>query len=98
MLCLECATRSPRPRVRQTHIGTTSEGARRLRSLVCAGCGSLLPLTDSADGLLCKLVQLDRFGLGAFAAPLLRHDRQLQLEVARAPSSVSTASAAETNS
>lgn len=75
MLCLECATRSPRPRTRHTLGNPSLEGLSRLRSLVCSGCGSLLPLIDSTDGLLSKLVQLDRFGLGAFAAPLLQHGR-----------------------
>ena len=75
MLCLECATRTPRPRTRQLIEGPPREGLNRLRSLVCAGCGSLLPLSDTTEGLLSKLVQLDRFGLGAFAAPLLQHGR-----------------------
>jgi hypothetical protein len=77
MLCLECATRSPRPRVRYLENPVVQEGMCRLRSVVCSGCGSLLPLTDSADGLLSKLVQLDRFGLGAFAAPLLRRYQRI---------------------
>jgi hypothetical protein len=77
MLCLECATRAPKPRSRHFVESPPLEGLSRLRSLVCSGCGSLLPLTDSADGLISKLVQLDRFGLGAFAAPLLRHGRTI---------------------
>ena len=79
MLCLECATRSPQPRIRYVHGDPPLEGLNRLRSLVCAGCGSLLPLTDATDGLLSKLVQLDRFGLGAYAAPLLKHAGALHL-------------------
>ena len=79
MLCLKCATRSPRPRVRYLKSPHGLEGVSRLRSLVCAGCGSLLPLTDSTDGLLSKLMQLDRFGLGAFAAPLLGADKALSV-------------------
>jgi hypothetical protein len=75
MLCLECATRSPRPRIRHVHEPPALEGLSRLRSLVCSGCGTLLPLTDSAEGLLTKLIQLDRFGLGAFAEPLLKCSR-----------------------
>ena len=75
MLCLECATRAPRPRSRHVLTDPPLDGMTRLRSLVCSGCGSLLPLTDSADGLLSTLMQLDRFGLGAFAAPLLQHGR-----------------------
>lgn len=75
MLCLECATRSPRPRIRHVSDSEAVPGRGRLASLVCSACGGLLPLTDSTDGLLSKLVQLDRFGLGAFAAPLLRHTR-----------------------
>ena len=77
MLCLECATRSPLPRVRLAPSSASSDSLSKLRSLVCASCGSLLPLTDSTDGLLFKLVQLDRFGLGAFAAPLLRQQRPI---------------------
>lgn len=72
MLCLECSTRSPRPRVRHVGDGESEDGLNRLRSLVCAACGSVLPLTDATDGLVSKLIQLDRFGLGAFAAPLLQ--------------------------
>lgn len=79
MLCLQCATRSPRPKARHLKSPLGVDGVSRLRSLVCAGCGSLLPLTDSTEGLLSKLIQLDRFGLGAFAAPLLRSDRALPL-------------------
>lgn len=78
MLCLECATRSPLPRVRHLRETVPSlEGLTRIRSLVCSGCGGLLPLTDSTDGLLSKLIQLDRFGLGAFAGPLLHDNRSV---------------------
>lgn len=79
MLCLECATRAPRPRTRHLLEDPPLEGLAQLRSLVCSGCGSLLPLTDPADGLLSKLVQLDRFGLGAYAAPLLQHGRPVPI-------------------
>lgn len=79
MLCFDCATRSPRPRLRHAPAEPGPEGMSRIRSVVCDGCGCLLPLTDSADGLLSKLVQLDRFGLGAFAAPLLKNHRRIPL-------------------
>jgi hypothetical protein len=79
MLCLKCATRSPSPRTRHTLGSPSAAGVSRLRNLVCCGCGSVLPLTDSTDGLLSKLVQLDGFGLGAFAAPLLQHGRPVPL-------------------
>jgi hypothetical protein len=78
MLCLECATRLPHPRVRHLHESASElEGLSKIRSLVCSGCGSLLPLTDSTEGLLSKLIQLDGFGLGAFAGPLLKHGRTM---------------------
>lgn len=78
MLCLECATRYPHPRVRLPfQVLPGVEGFSSIRSLVCSGCGSLLPLTDSTEGLLSKLVQLDGFGLGAYAGPLLKHARSL---------------------
>lgn len=78
MLCLDCSTRSPQPRSRHIRDGETGDGLSRLRSLVCAECGSVLPLTDATDGLVSKLIQLDRFGLGAFAAPLLQGKHALK--------------------
>lgn len=76
MLCLECATRSPHPRLRHLYESVRSlDGLSSIRSLICSGCGCLLPLTDTTEGLLSKLTQLDGFGLGAFAGPLLNHTR-----------------------
>lgn len=76
MLCLDCSNRPlPEPGA-QPAASVLKEGISRLGNLYCAACGSLLPLTDSVDGMMSKLVQLDRFGLSAFAAPLLRRARR----------------------
>ena len=72
MLCLDCATRATQDRPHTDSTHRLREDAGRLRRLFCVGCGSLLPLTDAADSLLTKLAQLDSFGLGAFARPLLQ--------------------------
>lgn len=72
MLCLDCATRATEDRTLADAASRLREDAGRLRRLLCVGCGSVLPLTDAADGLLTKLAQLDSFGLGAFARPLLQ--------------------------
>lgn len=71
MLCLECAIRATEERTLTEAAGRYREDAGRLRRLLCGGCGAVLPLTDAADALLSKLAQLDSFGLGAFARPLL---------------------------
>ena len=79
MLCLACATQAEavpgnapgRSRRRET------EDVSRIRRLLCSGCGCVLPLTDAADGMLSKLAQLDAFGLGAFARPLLQRRQSI---------------------
>jgi hypothetical protein len=40
-------------------------------ALLCARCGSVLPFSDPDAGMLLKLSQLSRFGLGADDRPLL---------------------------
>lgn len=72
MLCLECATRATEHRTLAEAAGRFRKDVGGLRRLLCKGCGAVLPLTDAADTLLSKLAQLDSFGLGAFARPLLR--------------------------
>lgn len=72
MLCLDCTTRATGDRPPAEAPSRLREDARRLRRLLCVRCGGVLPLTDAADGLLSKLAQLDSFGLGAFARPLLQ--------------------------
>lgn len=71
MLCLECATRATEDRALAKNADRFREDAVGLRRLLCMSCGTVLPLTDAADALLSKLAQLDSFGLGAFARPLL---------------------------
>lgn len=79
MLCLACATQAEaipgddpgHSRRRET------EDVSRIRRLLCSGCGCILPLTDAADGMLSKLAQLDAFGLGAFARPLLQRRQSI---------------------
>lgn len=39
--------------------------------LICSQCGRPLAARDATDLLLSKLIQLDRFGLGASGVPLL---------------------------
>jgi len=40
-------------------------------ALLCARCGAVLPTPDPDYGMLAKLNQLSRFGLGADNRPLL---------------------------
>lgn len=47
----------------------------RLRALLCAGCGALLPSTDPLEMMLGKLAQLARFGLDPEGRPLLKPAR-----------------------
>jgi len=79
MLCLACAAQAADPPDRESRRARRreTEDASRIRKLLCAGCGCVLPLTDAADGMLSKLAQLDAFGLGAFARPLLQRRQSI---------------------
>ena len=70
MLCSRCeatvtsmALRDPRVR--------WSDLADPVAALLCSRCGSVLPSPDPTEGMLTKLEQLSRFGLGADDRPLL---------------------------
>ena len=51
--------------------GFSDPALERLRSVICLGCGSVLPAERPADTMLEKLTQLARFGLSDGATPLL---------------------------
>jgi hypothetical protein len=51
---------------------------RVLARVVCAGCGLLLPNSDSTTTMLAKMSQLARFGLGGADKPLLGHVVQVR--------------------
>jgi len=48
--------------------------ASRLRDVICARCGSVLPAELVTERMLGKLSQLGRFGLAAAGRPLLEPD------------------------
>ena len=48
----------------------------QLTALLCSRCGAVLPSPDFDHGLLAKLTQLSRFGLGADDRPLLMPEQQ----------------------
>ena len=70
MLCIGCqAIMSNMPGGYQCLSGRTQRD--QLTVLLCSRCGAVLPNPDPDYGLLAKLTQLSRFGLGADDRPLL---------------------------
>jgi hypothetical protein len=71
VLCVHC-------RALTSSIPESFEGRTRgvvlpdgLNGLLCSRCSAVLPSPDPDDGMLAKLNQLSRFGLGADDRPIL---------------------------
>jgi hypothetical protein len=71
VLCVHC-------RALTSSIPESFEGGTRgvvlpdgLNGLLCSRCSAVLPSPDPDDGMLAKLNQLSRFGLGADDRPIL---------------------------
>jgi hypothetical protein len=66
---MRCEGRAWSPQL--VRLAVRAAGRRGLGERVCDGCGAVLPVGLVTERLLGKLVQLDRFGLGGGAKPLL---------------------------
>jgi len=70
VLCAKCevtvtSMALKKPRVRWSDL------ADPVAAVLCNRCGAVLPSPDPTEGMLSKLQQLSRFGLGADDRPLL---------------------------
>jgi hypothetical protein len=71
LLCAFCSKSPPNER-RRSWVGAEERFPwLRFDAVRCSACGIPLPAPDSTEAMLSKLLQLDRFGLGASGAPLL---------------------------
>ena len=71
MLCRDCIAMVERAGLSSHRARRATPGAEPLESLLCRRCGAVLAPEDLTDRLLEKLTQLDLFGLGEGALPLL---------------------------
>ncbi len=71
MLCGQCESLLERVAGNAARQVPSANGRGRVSTLLCGRCGSLLPSADPDAGMLAKLSQLSRFGLGADDRPLL---------------------------
>ncbi len=71
MLCTRCESLFVDSKVELEPQGRWVSLSKPLSSQMCARCGAILPLQNSAEAMLSKLSQLSRFGLGADDRPIL---------------------------
>ncbi len=72
MLCAQCQTSHARSLGRPNRFADgDSPATERLKAVLCATCGELLPPQDSTDRLLRTLSHLASFGLAAGGEPIL---------------------------
>ncbi len=71
VLCLQCEVTMSSLPDGFAKLSRPTPVPDQLTALLCSRCGAVLPSPNSDDGMLAKLSQLSRFGLGADDRPLL---------------------------
>ncbi len=76
MLCSDCEVTVSGLPIAYDALARSAHLPDQLTALLCSRCGTVLPSPDFDDGMLAKLTQLSRFGLGADDRPLLNPGKQ----------------------
>ena len=71
MLCVKCRSLFDEPTAEFAPRADWSGLHEPLRTILCARCGTVLPVRDPAEAMLSKLSQLSKFGIGADDRPIL---------------------------